>query len=65
MKDKVVEFPNKSRKRNPLKANEIEQIGFLTKNGRDLWIQNPDDIVKIMQFIVREKIQIYEDKKSP
>lgn len=56
----VVEFPTNKRK--PLPFQDVETIGFLTVNDRDLFISDSESIRKIMSFIVREKITILEEE---
>lgn len=71
MTDKIVTFPTDRKsqtvptpkRRAPISAGEIETIGFITTTDRDLWINNPTDIMKVMKFIIQEKIQIFEDKE--
>lgn len=62
MSDKVITFPSKQapKKSKPLNIHEIEQIGFLTVDDRDLWVVDPEDLEKIMRFIIKEKIKIIE-----
>lgn len=50
----VAEFPPQPRRR--LSIKEIEMIGFQTHDNRDCFIVDPDDIMRIMKFIVAEKI---------
>ena len=64
MTDNVVHlFKSKEpKKRKSIDIRDVETIGFLNKQDRELWISNPEDIKKIMRFILQEKIQIFEDK---
>lgn len=55
----ILKFPSK--KREPLAAKNVELIGFVTKDDRDLFIDKPADIAKIIAFIQREKIIITEE----
>ena len=57
----VIKFPENGKKK-PVSAKDITTVGFLTIDDRDLWIQDAGDIAKLISFIVREKITIYEDK---
>lgn len=59
----VRQFPENKKKRKPINIKSIEQLGFLNKEDRDLWITDEKDLMKIMQFIIKEKITIYEDLK--
>lgn len=61
--DKVVPFPQKPKPeiKAPLSITDVENIGFLTKTDRDLWVKRPEDIMKIMLFIVKEKIALIEE----
>ncbi len=59
--DKIIYFPVKP-KRKPFSAKDVDTIGILTKDDRDLYIENKDDISKLISFIIREKITIYEEK---
>lgn len=57
--DNVTKFPGQpvaSRKR--LHAHEVEVIGFLTFDDRDLYIEDPADIERIMKFIALSGIKI-------
>ena len=58
--DKVLEFPREKQRR-LISANDVETIGFLTADDRNLHISDPEDIVRIMAFIVQNKIKIFED----
>lgn len=55
MTDKIVLFPSppKPEIKAPLSITDVENIGFLTKTDRDLWVKRPEDIIKIMMFIVK------------
>ncbi len=65
MTDKIVKFPmKKGSKKKPLNSKDIESIGFLTIDDRDLFIKDPASIMKIISFIIREKILILEDSES-
>ncbi len=44
----------------PLTAEDIDVIGFLTKDDRSIWIKNKVDIAKILIFITRNNITIFE-----
>lgn len=63
MTDKIVKFPSKSKTqiREPLNIMNVENIGFLVKDDRDIWVKRPEDIMKIMRFIVKEKIMLIEE----
>lgn len=61
--DKVVPFPGKNQKKRPLNIKEVETIGLLTTDDRDLWISDKAAIARIFAFIVREKITIIEGDK--
>ncbi len=52
--------PEKILKKKPISVSDIEQVGFLTSTDRDLWIRDKKDIAKIIAFLNREKITIYE-----
>ena len=67
MTDKVVSFPSKPKPeiKAPLSITDVENIGFLTKTDRDLWVKHPEDIKKIMLFIVKEKIPLIEEESVP
>ena len=67
MTDKVVSFPAKPKPeiKPPLNIMDVENIGFLTKTDRSLWIKNPEDMMKIMRFIIQEKIKIIEEESVP
>ena len=65
----IVEFKPKSKnpkapKRKALKSNEVEIIGFLTVDNRDLWIRKKEDIEKIIAFIAKNKITIFEGEED-
>ena len=62
MSDKVVDFPAK--KKRTLKTTDIELIGFLTVDDRDLWISDQGDVARIIAFIIRSGIKINEDTKK-
>lgn len=67
----VVDFkPNKDNKKYPppppeerfLKAEETEVVAFFTGGERNLWVKKPEDIARIISFIARSNIIIFEDK---
>lgn len=64
MTSKVVPFPGKNKKKKSLNIAEIETIGLLTTDDRDLWISDKAAIARIFAFIIREKIIIYEGDKT-
>lgn len=59
MKD-ILEFPLKGIKRKPVSFEDVERIVLLTGDRRDLYIDDPAVIVKIMAFLQREKIAVLE-----
>ncbi len=69
MTDKIVDFPVKLPQPPDIKKGvcvmDVENIGFLTRDDRDIWIKNKKDIVKIMRFIIDQKITLMEGKKNP
>lgn len=64
MTEKIVPFRPKEKPKSGVPIMDVEQIGFLTIDDRDLWVDNPTDVLKIMRFIVKEKIKITEDQKK-
>ncbi len=60
MRDKIIQFPVKP-SRLPLATSDVEVIGFLTKDDRDVYIKKREDIVKLMAFIKQNKITLYEN----
>lgn len=64
MDDKIVAFPVKPAKttKKPLSINDVEQIGFLNTTDRHLWVSKKADVLKIMQFIIKENITILEEE---
>ena len=62
--DKVIPFPcaPKPEIKPPLSIMDVEQIGFLSITDRNLWVKNPKDIIRIMKFIIQEKIPIIEEE---
>lgn len=68
--DKILEFPAqipspKPEIKKPLNILDVENIGFLVKDDRSLWIKRPEDMLKIMRFIIQEKIAIIEEESLP
>ena len=63
--DTIIPFTGKRvpEKKKPLNITSVEQIGFLTTDDRDLWINDPADVLKIMRFIIKEKISIKESNE--
>lgn len=57
----ILKFPGENKRRSPLSVENIEIIGFVTKDDRDLYIDDPAGIAKIIALIKREKIKILED----
>lgn len=60
----VIRFPSKkpSKIKKTVNVMDVETIGFLTKDDRDIFIVNKEDIKKIMRFIISEKIALVEDE---
>ncbi len=63
MTDKIIPFPSHIGKviKAPLNIMDVENIGFLVTSDRDLWVKRPEDVLKIMRFIIQEKISIIEE----
>jgi len=57
----ILLFPNKHKKRKPVQIKEITEIGLMTLDDRVLYIENREDLNKIMRFIIAEKINILEE----
>lgn len=55
----VIGFPGKPI-RKVLPVKEVHQISFMTMDNRRLYIDDEAFIMKIMQFIIKEKIKIIE-----
>ena len=58
---KSTEKPKKLGRLKGLKAEDVQLIGFLTEDNRDLWIDNPADIERIINFIIKKHIIISEE----
>lgn len=61
----IVEFKPKSQnpkapQKKPLKVDEVQIIGFMTDDDRDLWIRKSEDIAKVIAFIAKNNITIFE-----
>lgn len=62
MTEKVVPFPLGKGKRKPLPLKDVDTVAFQTVDDRHLYIVDREQIAKIMRFLIKEKIQILEDK---
>jgi len=58
MNDNVTQFPNKKKDMKVLSASDVDFIGFITDDERDLYIEDPADIERIMKFIAQAGIKI-------
>lgn len=58
----VLNFPSDKEKRKPLNLKDVDTIAFQTIDDRHLYITDRDQVIKIMRFLIKEKITILEDK---
>ena len=63
----VVEFKAKTKSKDPknnvgkpLTAEDIDVVGFLTKDDRNIWIKDKKDLAKLLLLITRNNITIFE-----
>lgn len=60
----IIHFPSPPAPviKEPLNIMDVQDIGFVTRDERNLWIKREQDIIKIMRFIIQEKIAIVEEE---
>lgn len=60
----ILSFPEKKMKKK-ISSKDIEKINFITFDDREIWIDDPYDIVILMKFIMEKKIVPKERWNDP